>query len=297
MSVLPAPLDTGSAAVVGRSVPAEKHRRGVGGKVAVLILIVVAFTMISPFLWDGMAATKETQIAFANPPQFLYSPNLQAFIDLWQTTDFFKYVINTTVIAIGSVLVSLVFAAPAAYALSRYDRRISALLLVLALIFRSLPRFAVALPFYDFAKVLGIYDTKLALVVAFVALNQPFTLWLLRNFFAEIPRELDEAAMVDGCTRFTAFRRIILPLMGPGLVTAGIFTFLLAFQEYLVALVLSDVDSKTIPVFLAGQIGQTLPLLQQASAATTLLALPVFLVAFVAQRFLVAGLTGGSVKG
>lgn len=297
MSVLPAPLDTDTAPVAGKLIPAEKHRRGAGGKVAVLILIVVAFTMISPFLWAGMAATKETQIAFANPPQFLYSPNLQAFIDLWQTTDFFRYVINTTVIALGSVLVSLLVAAPAAYALSRYDRRISALLLVLALIFRSLPRFAVALPFYDFAKALGIYDTKLALVVAFVALNQPFTLWLLRNFFAEIPRELDEAAMVDGCTRFTAFQRVILPLMGPGLVTAGIFTFLLAFQEYLVALVLSDVDSKTIPVFLAGQIGQTLPLLQQASAATTLLALPVFLVAFVAQRFLVAGLTGGAVKG
>ncbi len=103
--------------------------------------------------------------------------------------------------------------------------------------------------------------------------------------------------MVDGCTRFQTLWRVILPIMGPGLVTAGIFTFLFAFQEYLVAVVLTDVNSKTIPVFIATQIGQNLPLLQQASAATVLVALPILLLAMVVQRFLVAGLTGGSVKG
>jgi multiple sugar transport system permease protein len=200
-------------------------------------------------------------------------------------------------LAAVSVIIALVVGAPAAYALSRYSGNVGALLLVLALVFRALPRFAVALPFYQFARQLGIYDTKLALIVALVALNQPFTIWLLRNFFREIPNELDEAAMVDGCTRFQTLRRVILPIMGPGLVTAGIFTFLFAFQEYLVAVVLTDVNSKTIPVFIATQIGQNLPLLQQASAATVLVALPILLLAMVVQRFLVAGLTGGSVKG
>ena len=103
--------------------------------------------------------------------------------------------------------------------------------------------------------------------------------------------------MVDGCNRFQTLTRVILPVMGPGLVTAGIFTFLFAFQEYLLALVLTDTEAKTIPVFIATQIGQNLPLLQQASAATVLVAVPILILAMVVQRFLVAGLTGGSVKG
>jgi multiple sugar transport system permease protein len=265
--------------------------------VVVLVLSAVSLVMLTPFIWAAMSATKETRIAFANPPQFLYVPSLQVFVDLWETTNFAEYLMNTAVVAVASVVISLAISAPAAYALSRYKGPTSAILLILALVFRALPRFAVALPFYDFAKQLGIYDTKLALMIALVALNQPFTIWLLRNFFAEIPQELDESAMIDGCSRFGTFRRIILPLMGPGLVTAGIFTFLFAFQEYLVAVVLTDVDSKTIPVFIAGQIGQNLPLLQQASAATVLIALPILLLAMIVQRFLVAGLTGGAVKG
>ena len=138
------------------------------------------------------------------------------------------------------------------------------------LVFRALPRFSVVLPMYDISRALGIYDTTFALAVALVAINQPFTIWLLRNFFAEIPRELDEAAMIDGCTRIGMLRRVMIPLMRPGILTAGIFVFLFAFQEYLTALVLTDSSSKTVPVFIATQLGQTLPMLQQAGAASLL---------------------------
>jgi multiple sugar transport system permease protein len=186
---------------------------------------------------------------------------------------------------------------PCAYALSRYGGVASIVLLILALIFRALPRFAVVLPMYDIARGLGIYDTTYAMAAALIIINQPFTIWLLRNFFAEIPRELDEAAMVDGCTRVGVLTRIMVPLMGPGILTAGIFVFLFAFQEYLTAAVLTDTTSKTVPVFIATQLGQNLPLLQQASAATVLLTLPVVGIAFIAQKYLVAGLASGAVKG
>lgn len=267
------------------------------GLVVILILSAVSFVFLTPFIWTLMAATKPTSQAFASPPVFIYQPTFQAFAGLWQETSFAHYLLNTFLVAVGSVLIALLVGAPAAYALSRYDGPISAILLVLALAFRALPRFAVAFPFYEAAQRLGLYDTKVGLLIALVALNQPFTIWLLRNFFREIPRELDEAAMVDGCTRFQTLTRVILPVMGPGLVTAGIFTFLFAFQEYLLALVLTDINAKTIPVFIATQIGQNLPLLQQASAATILVALPILALAMIVQRFLVAGLTGGSVKG
>ena len=103
--------------------------------------------------------------------------------------------------------------------------------------------------------------------------------------------------MVDGCTRLGVLRRVMIPLMGPGILTAGIFVFLFAFQEYLTAAVLTDISAKTVPVFIATQIGQNLPLLQQASAATVLLTLPVIAIAFIAQKYLVAGLNSGAVKG
>lgn len=287
--------------VESREVPRKLSSRAQGARrnrvIVFILLVAVAFVMISPFIWSAMAATKQTIIAFANPPQFTYVPTFSAIVDLWQGTNFAQYLVNTTLVAIGSVIVSTALAAPAAYALSRYKGPTSAILLVLALIFRALPRFAVALPFYEFAQKLGIYDTKVAMMVALVAINQPFSIWLLRNFFAEIPDTLDEAAMVDGCSRFQTFRKIILPLMGPGIITSGIFAFLFAYQEYLVAVVLTDVNSKTIPVFIAAQIGQTLPLLQQASAATILVALPILGLAMIVQRYLVAGLTSGSVKG
>ncbi|HET9872826.1 MAG TPA: carbohydrate ABC transporter permease [Propionibacteriaceae bacterium] len=236
-------------------------------------------------------------MAFSNPPVFRYAPTLQPYVDLWQTTNFYLYLFNTVIVAVISTIVALVIGLPCAYALSRYGGVASIVLLVMALIFRALPRFAVVLPMYEISKTLGVYDTTYAMAAALITINQPFTIWLLRNFFAEIPKELDEAAMVDGCTRLSVLRKIMIPLMGPGILTAGIFVFLFAFQEYLTAAVLTDVNAKTVPVFIATQIGQNLPLLQQASAATVLLTLPVIAIAFIAQKYLVAGLHSGAVKG
>ena len=263
-----------------------------------ILLGILCVLWLTPFIWMTLSVTKPTDIAFANPPVYWgYEPTMKAFVDLWETTYFSEYLVNTLVVAVISTILALIIGIPAAYALSRFPSYVSAILLVLALIFRALPRFAVVLPMYDISRALGIYDTTFALALALVAINQPFTIWLLRNFFAEIPKELDEAAMIDGCTRIGMLRRVMIPLMGPGILTAGIFVFLFAFQEYLTALVLTDTSSKTVPVFIATQLGQTLPMLQQAGAASMLLTIPVFVIAFIAQKYLVAGLSDGAVKG
>ena len=263
-----------------------------------ILLGILCVLWMTPFVWMALSVTKPTDIAFANPPVYWdYEPTLKAFVDLWETTYFSEYLVNTLVVAVISTILALIIGIPAAYALSRFPSYVSAILLVLALVFRALPRFAVVLPMYDISRALGIYDTTFALALALVAINQPFTIWLLRNFFAEIPRELDEAAMIDGCTRIGMLRRVMIPLMGPGILSAGIFVFVFAFQEYLTALVLTDTSSKTVPVFIATQLGQTLPMLQQAGAASILLTIPVILIAFIAQKYLVAGLSDGAVKG
>jgi multiple sugar transport system permease protein len=288
-----AALDT----VANVSRPHPRVRRSRLALVSGILLTITCVLMVFPFLWAALSSTKPTDVAFANPPVFAYSPTFTPYVDLWQTTDFYVYLTNTMVVAVISTLVALLIGVPCAYALSRYGGIASIVLLVLALVFRALPRFAVVLPMYDISQSLGIYDTTYAMAGALIVINQPFTIWLLRNFFAEIPRELDEAAMVDGCTRVGVLTRIMVPLMGPGILTAGIFVFLFAFQEYLTAAVLTDTSSKTVPVFIATQLGQNLPLLQQASAATVLLTLPVIGIAFIAQKYLVAGLASGAVKG
>jgi multiple sugar transport system permease protein len=294
-------VDTEST--VSRALQATEPRKKTRKRRPVLVLsglflAATCFLMLTPFIWTGMAVTKPTSVAFANPPVFTgYTPTLQAFVDLWETTYFAQYLGNTLIVAVISTVIALIIGLPAAYALSRMPGYISALLLVLALIFRALPRFSVVLPMYDISRALGIYDTTYALAIALVAINQPFSIWLLRNFFAEIPASLDEAAMIDGCTRISMLRKVMIPLMGPGILTAGIFVFLFAFQEYLTAAILTDTASKTVPVFITTQLGQTLPMLQQAGAAAMLLTLPVIGIAFIAQKYLVAGLASGAVKG
>jgi multiple sugar transport system permease protein len=276
--------------------PRKRHITGtsvlVGG-----FLLLTCLAMLSPIIWTAASVTKPTDVAFLNPPVFVWQPTFDTFVDLWQTTNFYQYVINTLVVAVISTVLALVLGLPAAYALSRAPGWISTVLLVVALVFRALPRFAVVLPMYDIARSVGLYDTTFALALALVAINQPFTIWLLRNFFADIPDTLDEAAMMDGCTRFQVLRRVMIPLMGPGILTAGIFVFLFAFQEYLTATILTDVNARTVPVFIATQLGQTLPMLQQAGAAAVLFTIPAIAFAFIAQKYIVAGLNAGSVKG
>lgn len=293
--------DLSTRAIVTARQTERSKRKALSGRPPVvtgLLLALLCLLMLSPFIWMTLSVTKPTNVAFLNPPVFGgYEPTFRAFVDLWQTTYFADYLVNTLVVAVFSTIIALLIGIPAAYALSRFPSYVSALLLVLALVFRALPRFAVVLPMYDLSKAIGIYDTTFALTIALVAINQPFTIWLLRNFFAEIPKELDEAAMIDGCSRIGMLRRIMIPLMTPGILTAGIFVFLFAFQEYLTALVLTDTGSKTVPVFIATQLGQTLPMLQQAGAASMLLTIPVVVIVFVAQKYLVAGLSDGAVKG
>ena len=267
------------------------------GCVAGLFLFVTCLMMLSPFIWTAMSVTKPTDVAFSNPPVFFYQPTLQAFIDLWETTYFAQYLVNTLIVAMITTVLGLVIGIPAAYALSRMPGYISAVLLVLALIFRALPRFAVVLPMYEVSQRLGIYDTTYALAIALVAINQPFSIWLLRNFFAEIPKDLDEAAMIDGCTRVSMLRKVMIPLDGPGHSDR---------RDLPVPVRLPGVPDRGDPDRHRQQDGSGVhhhPVGADAADAPAgrrgrhLLTLPVIGIAFIAQKYLVAGLASGAVKG
>jgi multiple sugar transport system permease protein len=261
-------------------------------------MTLVVMGALLPFVWAALTAIKPFIDAFTYPPTWSFTPTLKPFSDLWSTTDFGAVYANTLIVAAAAVVVSIILGAPAAYALARYRGSLGAWLLITALVFRAIPRFAVVLPFYNIARTLGLYDTRQMLVVALVAVNQPFTLWLLRNFFVQLPRDLEEAAVVDGCTRFQAFYRVILPLAAPGLLTSAIFTFLVAYQEYAIPVALTQTHAVTLPVFVASfATTQDVSLYQLTAAASVSLALPIILIAFFGQKYLVSGLTGGAVKG
>ena len=154
------------------------------------------------------------------------------------------------------------------------------------------------MPYFIVGQWVGLYDTKLLLVLVLVTVNQPFTIWMLRSFFMEIPKELEEAAMVDGCSRLGAFVRVIMPLMGPGIITAGIFSLLLAYNEYLLAAMVTATQSRTLPVVIAQfGVAEDLQAWTITAAAGVSVALPIVLVVLFAQKYVVRGLTFGAVKG
>ncbi|MCK4899551.1 MAG: carbohydrate ABC transporter permease [Anaerolineales bacterium] len=215
-----------------------------------------------------------------------------------ETAEFYDYFLNTIIICVGAVAISISIGSLSAYALSRYVGLAGVVLILLALAFRSLPRLAFVLPYYWMGQISGLYDSHILLIITLAAVNQPFTIYMLRSFFMDIPREIEESAMIDGASRFGAFIRVIVPIMWPGIIATALFTLLLAYHEYLLVRILAQ-SNWTIAVamtsFLGGvSVAGSIPL---QSAAAVSGALPLVIVVLIFQKQLVKGLSAGAVKG
>ena len=247
---------------------------------------------------------------------------LWRFPKIWETNDEFDFLINSIVVTVLTMLISLSIGLLAGYGLARYTGISGAVILIIALGFRALPRTAFVLPYFfgavriddwleetgiatwnfpliDFPGIdtLQILDTKLAIVLALVAVNQPFTIWMFRSFFMDVPKELEEAAMMDGATRIQAFRKIIVPVMWPAIVATGLFTLLLAYNEYLFVRVLAPTEW-TLPVAIVSLTGgESSRTITEAAAASVSITLPIVVVIILFQKHLVKGLGAGAVKG
>ena len=210
---------------------------------------------------------------------------------------FYDYFVNTLIVTVGTVVVSISIGSLAGYALARYAGMASVVVLIAALGFRALPRMAFILPYYWIGAALNLLDTHLLVILTLVAVNQPFTIWMLRSFFMEIPGELEEAAMVDGCNRLTAFTKVIMPIMWPGVISTALFSLLLAYNEFLLVRLLTQTNW-TLPVAISRYTGGEDPRhLTLAAAAAVSATVPIMLVILFFQKNLVKGLTAGAVKG
>ena len=217
---------------------------------------------------------------------------------LVDTAKFYDYFVNSLIVSAGAVVVSVSIGCLSGYALARYSGMSGVVLLLVALAFRALPRMAFLLPFYWMGRISGLHDTYILVIVALVAVNQPFTIWLLRSFFMDIPREIEDAAMIDGASRLGAFLKVITPIMWPGIFSTALFTLLLAYHEFLLVRILTQ-SKWTLPLAMVQYIGGAqMPgqIAMQAAAAVSS-TIPIVLVILFFQKQLVKGLSAGAVKG
>ena len=261
---------------------------------ALLIWMVIC---VFPFLWTFLSSIKEPRDAFANPPVWLFEPTFRHYTTLWLEEGFFSFFLNSMIVTIGTVIISISIGCLAGYALARYSGRIGFWLLFFALIFRALPRMVFIIPFFQFSRAVGLYDTHLILILVMVAINQPFTIWMLRSFFMTIPKDLEESAMVDGCSRLKAFLKAIVPVMWPGVISTALFTFLLAYNEFLMPLILTATDAATMPVAISQFGAEDINYWSISAAGSISITLPIVLVVLFFQKQVVSGLVQGAVKG
>ncbi|MGB2106841.1 MAG: carbohydrate ABC transporter permease [Candidatus Puniceispirillum sp.] len=217
----------------------------------------------------------------------------------WIKEEFWRSSVNTMIMTFSVVAISLTLGTLGGYALSRSGYRYAFWILIVALVFRAMPHITLVsgylLPFFQ----LNLYGHLGTTIVVMVAINQPFTLWMLHSFFQNIPKDLDESAMVDGCTRFQAFRYVIIPVMWPGVITTGLFSFLLAYNDFALTGLLLSQENQTMVPKIASFLGsaQEEGNVMYAVSAVVSATAPLFILVMFFQRQIVSGLTAGAVKG
>lgn len=272
-----------------------------------LWLIIAAF----PFFWTFWGSFKVQSDFFSKTDwqNAIYGVNtiqqtggaytLDGYRGAWVDEEFWRNVINSGIVVFFTVVISLTFGTLGGYALARSGRRYAFWLLMAALVFRAMPHITLVsgylLPFFEW-NIWGILPTT---IIVLVAINQPFTLWMLHSFFLNIPKDMDESAMVDGCTRFQAFRHVIIPVMWPGVITTGLFSFLLAYNDFAVTAMLLSSENETIIPAINSFLGTTQVegKVMYAVAAVVSATAPLFVLILFFQRQIVSGLTAGAVKG
>ena len=271
-------------------------------------VIVAILFFLFPIYFLISSSIKSPFDAYSYPPKWFFKPTLSNYeavlagrgggLMLGSGAVFGKCMVNSVVVTLSTTFLALLVGTPAGYGLSRFIFRGKEILGGWILSTRMMPAVSVIIPFFLIMRTLGLFDTYLALIIVYVVFNLPLTIWMMRSYFNEIPKDLDEAAMVDGCSRLGAFLRVALPLSAPGLAATAILSFILTWNEFFLAMLLTGREAKTLPVMVTGFIQQTRGIVWgEMSAASTIILIPVIVFTLIVQKHLVRGLTFGAVKG
>lgn len=267
-------------------------------KIAIIVSVILTLLWLFPYIYVICCSFKPGAEVIAVPPSFFPKTfSVENFKQLFARMDAGSFLVNSLIAAICSTVIALILGSLAAYAIQRSGAKLSVLLVVLILCLKMIPTSSIAVPIYEIICNLGLYDTRIALIIVYAAINMPFVMWTMLSFYEGIPTTLDEAAYVDGASSFQTFWKVILPICTPGLATAFIFTLFLAWNDFLVALLLTSMNAKTFTVGLAGFLSAYNLDLGPMCAGAFLFSFPVMILSMLAQRYIVQGMTAGAVKG
>ena len=268
----------------------EAIKRAVFYVSMIALLIIVCF----PFIWMILASFK-TNLQITDPTQlFKFKPYLGNYAEVFSRYDFIKPILNSMIIAVGSTLIGLFLGLPASFAIARKKMKKTSIII---LIVRFFPGIAFLMPWYIIFSRTGIVDTHLALILSHLLINLPFVVWVMIPYFESIPKELDEAAKVEGCSIFGVFSKIILPLAGPGIITTMIMSIIFSWNNFVFSLVLAGGKTATLPLALYSFITYASIDWGALMAASVVITLPILLISLVTQKYIIQGLTAGAVKG
>ena len=277
-----------------------RSRGELPGAVRSIIGLVVSAVIVFPLIWLFFTAFKSKGEIFQFPTRLLpLSWTFENYTELFRITRFLRYFINTAAISIVAALISIIIATCASYSLSRFRIPGGRIVAVALLLMYMLPEIVLGIPFMKIFLSLGLSDSLVALTIAYISITLPFSIWMLRSYIESIPTALEEAALIDGCTRFQGFLRVIVPQAIPGIMATTIFTFILCWNEYLYALVLiTSEQNKTLTLGLSILLGETaIYSWGMLAAGSVLTVIPVIVLFVFFQKHIVAGFTAGAIKG
>jgi len=261
-----------------------------------LLLLLVILFCVFPFYWMVTTSLKTQVIALASPPQWAFDPTLNNYAEVLFKDKVGVSLINSLIVAVCTTALALALGTPAAYALARFEFRGKKDLWFWFITNRMISPIVLALPFFLIVRQLGLLDTHLSLILIYLTFNLPIVIWICTDQFRSIPKDLNEAAALDGAGQFLTFRKICLPLAAPGVAVSAIFSFIFSWNELMFALVLTRKVAKTAPAVAVGFMeGYNLPY-GKIMATSTLIVIPVIIFALIASKQLVRGLTMGAVK-
>lgn len=275
-----------------------KRKGETGKKLGIALSVILTVGWLFPYIYVICCAFKPGSEVIAVPPKFFPKVfSIENFSGLLERMDAMKFLFNSLTVVLISTIIALILGSLAAYAIQRSGAKLSVLLIVLVLCLKMIPTSSIVVPIYELICNLGLYDTKIALIIVYAAINMPFVMWTMLSFYEGVPTTLDEAAYMDGANSLQTFWRVILPICKPGLATAFIFTLFLAWNDFLVALLLTSTNAKTFTVGLAGFLSAYNLDLGPMCAGAFLFSFPVMIISLAAQKYIVQGMTAGAVKG